>query len=221
MGLKSYAFFSVPDRDRNKELVRFAKQVEPLVGIASCGETARFLRAQGVKVASVSLLARMSLVHRLRRRTSMNEAQCQQTANALDADVMLGHRVALLRPEIMGPLLATWPMNSELEENGMSRIIMVRTGFCLPTETPAGSDPNAADVFEQADIDGPAVVMAAVKGGRLAVVDSADHEEAYVWLTHRRSNEAWEQLNAKAVRRVSEYHGQLADFFERRVQPVG
>lgn len=216
MPVQEYAFFTVHNDHKTDELVRFASATAEVLPIASSGGTARYLTEHGIDVTPVRELVTKSLMLRLNQSLrpaieALDVLTYEEIADELAGDAILGHRVVTLRPEVMGPILATDAMLAELEELGLCRIVLVRTSFYPLTAEIRRYGSSLDSVREQTDIGGPTGIMAAIKGDCLPVIDPADHNDALQWLWAGRTTDKFKRhLQAKAARAVSEYYGQLA-----------
>ncbi len=220
---KEYAFFSVHDNDKVSSLAGFAADVAATgLTILSSGGTARFLRKEGVQVITVREMVIESMSRRLVNvpnpapYSPLTSTQCAGIAELLAGpEQMLGHRVVTLRPEVHGALLATDAMLDELESYGMGRIVLVRTGFYPLAEEIVREGHTIESVFEKTDIGGPTMIMAAVKGDRLPLIESMDYLETLAYLNGgRQDGEFRLRMQLRAVQGVVKYYNRLAGFLQ-------
>jgi phosphoribosylaminoimidazolecarboxamide formyltransferase/IMP cyclohydrolase len=127
---------------------------------------------------------------------------------------ILGHRVVTLSREIHAGLLARDEDEQELRLRGIRWIDLVYVDL-YPIRI-ALQDPGRtlASVVEMTDIGGPAMLMAAVKGGRLVLCDRNDLRSITIDLRDGdwRSPALRRRYAAKATALVSSYYGALAEF---------
>lgn len=171
-------------------LVEFAKELERLeFSILGSKGTAKHLQEQGVAATDISEIV---------------------------GEPILGHRVVTLSREIHAGLLAREEDEQELRLRGIRWIELVYVDlYPMPK---ALEDPNRthASVIEMTDIGGPAMLMAAVKGGRLVLCDRNDLRSITIDLRDGdwRSPALRRRYAAKATALVSSYYGALAEFLD-------
>lgn len=169
-------------------LVEFAQELERLeFSILGSKGTAKHLQEKGVTVTDISEIV---------------------------GEPILGHRVVTLSREIHAGLLAREEDEQELRLRGIRWIDLVYVD--LYPMRKALDDPNRthASVIEMTDIGGPAMLMAAVKGGRLVLCDRNDLRSITIDLRDGdwRSLVLRRRYAAKATALVSSYYGALAEF---------
>lgn len=169
-------------------LTDFAKELERLeFSILGSRGTAKHLKDQGAEVTDISEIV---------------------------GEPILGHRVVTLSREIHAGLLARQEDEQELRLRGIRWIDLVYVDLYPMRE--ALEDPNRthASVIEMTDIGGPAMLMAAVKGQRLALCDQKDLWNIIPDLRDGdwRSPVLRRRYAAKAAELVSSYYWALAEF---------
>lgn len=185
-----YVLISAYDKT---DLVEFCRQLAAEgLKLLSTGGSARVLQEAGLEVMLIEELTGMGPV--------------------------LDHKVVTLQAKIYMGLLAD--LNNpehlaELAEHGAIPIHMVIGGFY-----PFGIDPadfeHGGQITDQIDIGGPCLARAAVKGGRLVVIDPTDYDQVLTnLLTYA---DVPEDLRRHLYRRVftatSELDGNIAKLFE-------
>lgn len=132
---------------------------------------------------------------------------------------ILGHRVVSLSREVHAGLLARY--GNEAEQKELASLNVPKFDLLAVEFYPlkeALDDPRVTltSALEMTDIGGPAMVMAAVKGQRIVLVDRNDWWRTLAWIKdgglHRQ--EAMVPLYTKAVRSVRKYYQQLEDYLD-------
>jgi len=134
---------------------------------------------------------------------------------------ILGHRVVTLSREIHAGLLAATPEDykelSRLHINPIDLVYVV----LYPLEE-AATDPKATaeEIIEKTDIGGPALLISAAKGQRVALSSPDQIQILESWLkkgapeSERRT--LVEKFAAEAIRRVADYEDTSAKYWEQR-----
>jgi phosphoribosylaminoimidazolecarboxamide formyltransferase / IMP cyclohydrolase len=189
------ALVAVADKAGIEELGRALSQLG--VEIVSSGGTAAVLRSAGVGVVSV--------------------------AEVTGSPEMLGGRVKTLHPRIHGGILADRGNAGhvrELEEHGIEPFDLVVVNL-YPFRHAVASGADVAEVVENIDIGGPAMVRAAAKnfGSVAVVVDPARYGDVVAELRREGglSDETRRNLAAEAFARTAAYDAAIASWFDDRV----
>jgi phosphoribosylaminoimidazolecarboxamide formyltransferase / IMP cyclohydrolase len=189
------ALVAVADKAGIEELGRALSQLG--VEIVSSGGTAAALRSAGVGVVSV--------------------------AEVTGSPEMLGGRVKTLHPRIHGGILADRGNAEhvrELEEHGIEPFDLVVVNlYAFRHAVASGAD--VAEVVENIDIGGPAMVRAAAKnfGSVAVVVDPVRYGDVLAELRREGglSEETRRDLAAEAFARTAAYDAAIASWFDDRV----
>ena len=131
---------------------------------------------------------------------------------------ILGHRVVTLSREIHAALLASTSQDfEELKRLGVQPINLVYVTL-YPLEQAVKNGKTPSEIIEKTDIGGPTLLRAAAKGRRLVLSNPSQIDEVAPFLDNE--SEAKERLVTKLVaaaeRRVAEYVGASADYWERK-----
>lgn len=191
---KKQALFSVYDK---RKLVPFAEGLAAAGWeLLASGGTARALREAGLPVTDVS--------------------------EVTGAPEMLGGRVKTLHPAVHGAILArdSAADRAELAAQQIRPIDLVVCNLYPFTETVSRPDATPAEVVEQIDIGGVALLRAAAKNYErvTAICDPADYEPVLSEL-HRRgavSGEARQRLAAKAFAHTRDYDTAIARYLQAK-----
>lgn len=149
-----------------------------------------------------------------------NNIPCRDVAEIVGKPI-LGHRVVTLSRELHAALLSTPSDEAELHELGIEPIDLVYVTLYPLEKTVA--DPNATpeNVIEKTDIGGPTLLRAAAKGRRLALSNPSQINDLEAWFSGGAKEEEREKLVLKfaaaAERRVAEYVGVSAEYWEKQV----
>jgi phosphoribosylaminoimidazolecarboxamide formyltransferase / IMP cyclohydrolase len=190
------ALLSVSDK---RGLSSFARGLVELgFGLLSTGGTMEALKREGLSVKKVS------------EHTGSPE--------------ILGGRVKTLHPRIHGGILANLDLaehRAELAREGIEPISLVVVNLYPFRETVAKGAAEA-EVIEQIDIGGPAMVRAAAKNSRhtAVVVDPSDYEGVLVELRAQRtlSEGTRRQLVRKAFAHTAAYDAAIATWLSEQAQ---
>lgn len=131
---------------------------------------------------------------------------------------ILGGRVKTLHPAIFGGILARRELSEDLrtlEENGIGRIDVVAVNLYPFQQTVAKPKVTEAEIIEQIDIGGVALLRAAGKNHRdvYAVVDPADYDDVLSALRENRLSDGMSfrrKLAAKVFEHCSGYDRAIA-----------
>src|SRR5712692_8978655 len=183
--------------------VEFARQLAALgIEIVSTGGTAKLLREAGLAVRDVAEL------------TGWPE--------------MLGGRVKTLHPGVHGGILfrRSHPGDrQQAAEHALAPIDLVVVNFYPFEATAAKPDLTAAELVENIDIGGPAMVRSAAKNfeGVAVVTDPADypHVASELAAAHALSLETRLELARKAFASTARYDGAIATELERLTVAAG
>jgi len=178
-------------------IVEFARKLSALgIEIVSTGGTAKMLRDTGIAVRDVTEL------------TGWPE--------------MLGGRVKTLHPKVHGGILyqrGKAEDRKQAEEHGIQAIDLVVVNLYPFSATAAKPGVTAADLIENIDIGGPAMVRSAAKNFESAgvVTDPADYSAVAAELRERRELSLATRLSLarKAYARTARYDGEIATELER------
>ncbi len=137
---------------------------------------------------------------------------------------ILGGRVKTLHPRIHGGILGRLDVESdraELATHGIPAISLVAVNL-YPFRQTVASGASEADVIEQIDIGGPAMVRAAAKNFRhvTVVVDPEDYEAVLAELEKARSvgEETRRRLMRKAFAHTAAYDASIAGWLGAQAQ---
>jgi phosphoribosylaminoimidazolecarboxamide formyltransferase/IMP cyclohydrolase len=178
-------------------IAEFARELSALgIEIVSTGGTAKLLRDAGITVRDVAEL------------TGWPE--------------MLGGRVKTLHPKVHGGILyqrAKAEDRKQVEEHGIGAIDLVVVNLYPFSETAAKPGVTAADLIENIDIGGPAMVRSAAKNFQSVgvVTDPADYRAIAEELREKRELSLATRLilARKAYARTARYDGEIATELER------
>jgi phosphoribosylaminoimidazolecarboxamide formyltransferase/IMP cyclohydrolase len=178
-------------------IVEFARELSALgIEIVSTGGTAKLLRDEGVVVRDVAEM------------TGWPE--------------MLGGRVKTLHPKVHGGILyqrGKAEDRKQVEEHGIGAIDLVVVNLYPFSATAAKAGVTAADLIENIDIGGPAMVRSAAKNFQSVgvVTDPADYGFVAAELRERRALSVATRLMLarKAYARTARYDGEIATELER------
>jgi phosphoribosylaminoimidazolecarboxamide formyltransferase/IMP cyclohydrolase len=178
-------------------IVEFARELSALgIEIVSTGGTARLLRDEGVAVRDVAEM------------TGWPE--------------MLGGRVKTLHPKVHGGILyqrGKAEDRKQVEEHGIGAIDLVVVNLYPFSATAAKAGVAAADLIENIDIGGPAMVRSAAKNFQSVgvVTDPADYGVVAAELRGTRELSLATRLSLarKAYARTARYDGEIATELER------
>ncbi|USN53479.1 MAG: hypothetical protein H6760_04975 [Candidatus Nomurabacteria bacterium] len=133
-------------------------------------------------------------------------------ASLVGGGPILGHKVVTLSREVHAGLLASEAEQAELNELGIPRIEILIVGFYPLHAALVDPGRTLASVLQSLDIGGPTMVMSAVKGGRIVVVDLNDIPQLVRYLKGELSDGPGflATLWWKAAARVAEYYASLA-----------
>jgi phosphoribosylaminoimidazolecarboxamide formyltransferase/IMP cyclohydrolase len=193
------ALLSVSDKRGIVELGRALRELG--VEIISTGGTARALREAGLDIIEVE----------------------QFTGSA----EMLDGRVKTLHPRVHGGILyrRDEPAHcAAMEEAGFGAIDLVAVNLYPFEETAARPGATRAEVIEQIDIGGPALLRSAAKNHAHVTVCSSPEEYGEVIAEMRREGGATtpglrERLAGAAYRRTAAYDAAIARYFARLGEP--
>ena len=144
-----------------------------------------------------------------------NGIACRDVAEIVGPPI-LGHRVVTLSRELHAGLLATDADQGELDRLGVPRIDLVYVTL-YPLEKTISGGGTPADVIEKTDIGGPTLLRAAAKGGRITLSSPDQLDEFEKHLAGGIFEEKYlQRLTAAAERRVAEYVGTSASYWEQR-----
>ena len=188
------ALISVYDKTGVAE---FARDLAALgIEVVSTGGTAKLLRDAGVKVRDVSDLT--------------------------DWPEMLGGRVKTLHPKVHGGILfqrAKEEDRKQVAEHGIGPIDLVVVNLYPFSATAAKPGVTAAELIENIDIGGPAMIRSAAKNFQSVgvVTDPADYSPVLAELRDKGAlaPETRLALARKAYARTSRYDGEIATELER------
>ena len=196
--MRPRALFSVSDKTG---AAAFASRLADLGwGLLASGGTARVLRAEGLQVEDVAAVS--------------------------GSPEMLGGRVKTLHPAIHGALLCRPERDAaDIEEHGIRPIALAVINLYPFVETASRPGVERAEVIEQIDVGGPAMIRAAAKNHERVgvVVDPADYEAIASELeadgelgasTRRR-------LAVKAFDHTARYDRAICEWLESRVGDAG
>lgn len=164
--------------------------------LVSTGNTARTIAAAGIPVTEV--------------------------ASVTGFPEILDGRVKTLHPAIHGGLLARTDLPSHLAELDAHAIVpigLVASNLYPFARTAADPDASFADIVEQIDIGGPAMVRAAAKNHEsvLVVTDPADYPAVLDALRHAAvTSDLRRELATKAFAHTATYDALIAAFFQVR-----
>ncbi|HVT16785.1 MAG TPA: bifunctional phosphoribosylaminoimidazolecarboxamide formyltransferase/inosine monophosphate cyclohydrolase [Thermoanaerobaculia bacterium] len=189
------ALVSVSDKTGLEDLTRGLDRLG--IEIVSTGGTLAFLRDRGLPAVAV--------------------------AEVTGFPEILDGRVKTLHPRIHGGILASRSVAAhaeQLAEHGIERIDLVVVNLYPFRETAAAPDTAFAQVIEQIDIGGPAMVRAAAKnfGGVAVVVDPADYPRVLAALEEGEgvvSEPLRRRLAVKAFRHTQSYDAAIAEWLAR------
>ena len=178
-------------------IVEFARELSALgIEIVSTGGTAKLLRDEGVAVRDVAEM------------TGWPE--------------MLGGRVKTLHPKVHGGILyqrGKAEDRKQVEEHGIGAIDLVVVNLYPFSATAAKAGVTAADLIENIDIGGPAMVRSAAKNFQSVgvVTDPADYGVVAAELREKRELSLATRLvlARKAYARTARYDGEIATELER------
>ena len=178
-------------------IVEFARELSALgIEIVSTGGTAKLLRDEGIAVRDVAEM------------TGWPE--------------MLGGRVKTLHPKVHGGILyqrGKAEDRKQMEEHGIGAIDLVVVNLYPFSATAAKAGVTAADLIENIDIGGPAMVRSAAKNFQSVgvVTDSADYGVVAAELREKRELSMATRLSLarKAYARTARYDGEIATELER------
>ena len=135
---------------------------------------------------------------------------------------ILGHRVVTLSRELHAGLLATDADQAELDKLGVPRIDLVYVTFYPLEQALADAAVTELEVIEKTDIGGPTLLRSAAKGRRLALSSLAQIDDVERWLSNGSKEPERlalaEKFAAAAERRVAEYVGASADYWENKTR---
>ena len=138
-----------------------------------------------------------------------------------DAEI-LGGRVKTLNTNLHASVLANFENSdhtAELQKRGVPRVELVAVNF-YPFAQVAGAGASEADVIENIDIGGPALVRAAAKGGRV-VLSSPDQYPALI--AALKGGEIppalVREFIARAFAEVAQLDADIANHFARNTAP--
>jgi len=141
---------------------------------------------------------------------------CRDVGDVIGAPI-LGHRVVTLAREIYAGLLSRDEDADEMARMNIPRIDLVYVTLYPLEKTIADPAAAPADVIEKTDIGGPTLLRAAAKGRRIVISDPAQIDEIAAELKEGDVSErTLEKLAAAAERRVSDYAGASASYWEAR-----
>jgi phosphoribosylaminoimidazolecarboxamide formyltransferase/IMP cyclohydrolase len=178
-------------------VVEFARELSALgVEIVSTGGTAKLLRDAGISVRDVAEM------------TGWPE--------------MLGGRVKTLHPKVHGGILyqrGKAEDRKQVKEHGIGAIDLVVVNLYPFSATAAKAGVTAADLIENIDIGGPAMVRSAAKNFQSVgvVTDPADYGVVAAELREKRELSVATRLMLarKAYARTARYDGEIATELER------
>jgi len=178
-------------------VVEFARELSALgIEIVSTGGTAKLLRDEGVAVRDVAEM------------TGWPE--------------MLGGRVKTLHPKVHGGILyqrGKAEDRKQVEEHGIGAIDLVVVNLYPFSATAAKAGVTAADLIENIDIGGPAMVRSAAKNFQSVgvVTDPGDYGVVAAELRGTRELSLATRLSLarKAYARTARYDGEIATELER------
>lgn len=150
---------------------------------------------------------------------SENGIPCRDVADMVGPPI-LGHRVVTLSRKVYAALLSRPEDSDELTRIGVKPIDLVYVTL-YPLEKAIAEGGSESDVIEKTDIGGPTLLRAAAKGRRLTLSSPNQIEELRAYIESGSPESAREQLVTKfaaaAERRVAEYVGASATYWEGRV----
>jgi phosphoribosylaminoimidazolecarboxamide formyltransferase / IMP cyclohydrolase len=145
---------------------------------------------------------------------------CKDVAEIV-GDPILGHRVVTLSRELHAALLSRQEDARELRSLGIEPIDLVYVTL-YPLEEALARGASQEEIIEKTDIGGPTLLRAAAKGGRLALSSSEQIPEIVRWVERGAMEEDRQKLvvalRAAAEKRVAEYVGASAAFWEREAK---
>src|SRR3989338_3056819 len=146
-----------------------------------------------------------------------NGISCRDAADIVGKPI-LGHRVVTLSRELHAALLAKPEDYGELQKLGVEPIDLVYVTLYPLEKTITDPLATPADVIEKTDIGGPTLLRSAAKGRRLALSSLAQIDDVERWLSNGSKEPERlalaEKFAAAAERRVAEYVGGSADYWE-------
>ena len=146
-----------------------------------------------------------------------NGILCRDVAEIVGKPI-LGHRVVTLGRELHAALLAKPEDYDELHKLRIEPIDLVYVTLYPLEKTITDPLATPADVIEKTDIGGPTLLRSAAKGRRLALSSPAQIDELDRWLGNGAKEPERlalaEKFAAAAERRVAEYVGASADYWE-------
>lgn len=149
-----------------------------------------------------------------------NGIPCRDVAEIVGPPI-LGHRVVTLARKVYAGLLATPADFGELDKINVQPISLVYVTL-YPLEDTIAKGGSPEEVIEKTDIGGPTLLRAAAKGRRLTLSNPAQIDELEAWIDAGASEKEREKLVVKfaaaAERRVAEYVGASAAYWESKVQ---
>ena len=145
---------------------------------------------------------------------------CQDVAEIVGPPI-LGHRVVTLARRIHAALLSTPEDSPELDRLVIRPFGLVYVTFYPLEQTIADPKSKPADVIEKTDIGGPTLLRAAAKGRRLVLSDPSQIDLVQAWFERGSPESEHERLVTRLVaaaeRRVADYVGASATYWEQRV----
>ena len=230
-GKKKYVLISVADKtglvDLGKRLVKLG------LPILSSGGTGKALAADSIPVLTTAEFSGQGMAEKLMRdpefigflsgslgkertaHTSFMDALKKAAAKALEVGAMFSHRLATISSPLYGGLLAD-PANekhmAELASVGWEDINMVICDFYPLAKTLAKPGVTLADVINDWDVGGPAMIMAAAKSDRLPICRVQDRDRVLRYLETQGEvpAEVRMELRQTAVFEVGRYYMELA-----------
>jgi len=149
-----------------------------------------------------------------------NSVLCHDVAEIVGKPI-LGHRVVTLSRELHAALLSRPEDSDEIKQLGIESIDLVYVTLYPLEKTIADPSASKDDVIEKTDIGGPTLLRSAAKGRRLALSSPSQIDDVEHWLSGGAKEEERktlaERFAAAAERRVAEYVGTSADYWEKRV----
>jgi phosphoribosylaminoimidazolecarboxamide formyltransferase/IMP cyclohydrolase len=174
---------------------------------------ARALAARGIELVSTGGTATL---------LEQSGVRVTQVADHTGFPEIMGGRVKTLHPKIHGGLLGRRGIDeATMRTHGIDPIDLLVVSLYPFAATLARTDTDFAEVIEQIDVGGPAMLRAAAKNhdGVAVVVDTGDYAMIIDELMRhdgRLSAELRLRLAAKAFRHTAEYDARVASYLGRR-----
>jgi len=146
-----------------------------------------------------------------------NNIPCRDVADMVGKPI-LGHKVVTLSREIHASILGTADDVAELKQLGIEPYDLVYVTLYPLEKTIADASATPQDVLNKTDIGGPTLLRSAAKGRKLALSSPAQIDDVERWLSNGSKEPERlalaEKFAAAAERRVAEYVGASADYWE-------